>query len=685
MEDSLQDGRKMGRSARLLLGVLALNAACSTPLNTERDRAKRMTPPKIGGEASRSPAPDEAAAAGATGTYQIRIYVDRDYRRESANWQKEAKDLVEAASAITEGLFGAKLHIESIRHWETSNSKDTLSPALDSLARLDPGREVHWVVGLLGSSPLLNASQDQLGMAYVFARHFVVRGLRGAEDITEIENSFKNLSKEERDELIRNRRRHRQASVFLHEWAHTIGAPHARSPEFINAAFYDTRQERFDEYTTRLIAIGLHHWRREQLADSEVHAWGSELQPLLSSVPSGIWEAKSAEQLMSYVEEMEKSAVTPTGGTQLSREDAFHLIRADEALRKGRHADARAELASLVPRYPNDAHVQVLACQVEVAIKPLAPEATKQCERAAALVAPDDLESQINLAEVYLARKEIANAVKTLANVRQRMTAEADAEAATKPGATAAEPKPDSPPAKAPPPAWATVPKENPRKANQPAAAKAVEPKRPMNLAAQPRAWAYLANLYQRAGCLAWAEEAAKRAQDPKAEEAIHKWVTRTRRWLGLGAAGQVPPEKEGELVAQLEQLQERMFQEPQKSLRPAVEALRESFPDAPAPYAAQCALGYRSGNLAEAKKSCERALALDDEAIQAHYLLGLTYLAVRQSKSASTHLERAIQLDPECEGCWRALMNAYRSSNNKRELSALKARYEQQFSKSAP
>src|SRR5262249_60135099 len=113
-----------------------------------------------------------------------------DYRRESNNWQKEVEDLVEASSAITEGLFGAKLHIESIRRWETYNSKDTLSPALDALARLDPGTQVHWVVGFLGSSPLLNASQDQLGTAYLLARHFVVRGLRGAEDITAIENSF---------------------------------------------------------------------------------------------------------------------------------------------------------------------------------------------------------------------------------------------------------------------------------------------------------------------------------------------------------------------------------------------------------------------------------------------------------------------------------------------------------------
>jgi len=109
LEDSLADGGKLGHLGPLLLGILVLGAACRTPWDSERDRAKRMTPPKISGEAS----PDEAAMAGngtrSIGIYQLRIYVDRDYQRESANWKKEAEDLVAAASAITEGLFGAKL------------------------------------------------------------------------------------------------------------------------------------------------------------------------------------------------------------------------------------------------------------------------------------------------------------------------------------------------------------------------------------------------------------------------------------------------------------------------------------------------------------------------------------------------------------------------------------------------
>src|SRR5260370_11804523 len=111
---------------------------------------------------------------------------------------------------------------------------------------MDSGKEVHWVVVFIGSSSLVTASHDQLGGVYLFARHFVLRGLRNAEEITAIEDSFKYLSSQERDQLIRSRRRHRQTAVFLHEWAHTLGAPHAPSPEFINYDHYNSNHTRFN-------------------------------------------------------------------------------------------------------------------------------------------------------------------------------------------------------------------------------------------------------------------------------------------------------------------------------------------------------------------------------------------------------------------------------------------------------
>jgi hypothetical protein len=371
---------------------------------------------------------------------------------------------------------------------------------------------------------LVNPSHDQLGKAYLFARHFVLRGLRNAEEITAIEDSFKYLSSQERDQLIRSRRRHRQIAVFLHEWAHTLGAPHARSPEFINYERYDSKQARFDEDTTKLIAVSLRHWQREALPDAEVQSWGAELQALLSVVPAGSWEATSTEQLRNYVDQMASSAVTSTSGSHLSKLDASQLNRAEQAMRKGRYRDARGEIVPLVTRYPNDAHVRILACQVEVAIGPLTPEASKQCEKAASLE-PDDAESQISLAEVHLVRKDIANAVKSLAKVHEQLTAEASTEAATAPSKDepASKPTADTPAAKGATPAWAAIPKETPPSKTRANPAPEKTAQRPVRkLSTEPRVWAYLADLFHRAGCLTWADDAAKRSLDPEKERAIH-------------------------------------------------------------------------------------------------------------------------------------------------------------------
>src|SRR5258707_8981776 len=103
--------RSFKNSLPMFVGLLAVSAACRTPWDIERDRARRLTPPKIDDQADAARVSDTPAPADGTrvnATYQIRIYVDRDYRRETANWQKELEDVVDHASSITEDLYAAK-------------------------------------------------------------------------------------------------------------------------------------------------------------------------------------------------------------------------------------------------------------------------------------------------------------------------------------------------------------------------------------------------------------------------------------------------------------------------------------------------------------------------------------------------------------------------------------------------
>ncbi|MGZ6123653.1 MAG: hypothetical protein ACXWLR_01765, partial [Myxococcales bacterium] len=80
------------------------------------------------------------------------------------------------------------------------------------------------------------------------------------------------LSTEEREGLARERRVHKEVAVFLHEWAHTLGAFHERSPDWLLSPMYDTAQSAFSEGSARIIRIGLLH--RDVAASKE--SWVKE-------------------------------------------------------------------------------------------------------------------------------------------------------------------------------------------------------------------------------------------------------------------------------------------------------------------------------------------------------------------------------------------------------------------------
>jgi len=57
---------------------------------------------------------------------------------------------------------------------------------LVELARLDPGLDVDWVVGLVSPLPLVSMSFHDLGWAEVPGRHFVLRGMSSIPGISSV-------------------------------------------------------------------------------------------------------------------------------------------------------------------------------------------------------------------------------------------------------------------------------------------------------------------------------------------------------------------------------------------------------------------------------------------------------------------------------------------------------------------
>ena len=73
-------------------------------------------------------------------------------------------------------------------------------------------------------------SFHDLGCARVLGRHFVLRGMTSIAELQDFNRLFPKLDNDEREALYGRRKTHKELSIFLHEWAHTLGALHVQDP-----------------------------------------------------------------------------------------------------------------------------------------------------------------------------------------------------------------------------------------------------------------------------------------------------------------------------------------------------------------------------------------------------------------------------------------------------------------------
>jgi TonB family protein len=191
-------------------------------------RFERGTP--VVQELLEMPSTAEARAARRPRAFRVRAYVDEAYRARVPNWRERIAAQIEDASVVTEDEFGARLELESIRPWEQTVG-DALDGALDLLIRHDPAFEVDWVVGFVGPSHALGNGPDYVGRARFFGRHFVVRAVDSVAPQT----------------------------LFLHEWAHTLGAVHDCAGSWTMLPTYGVMRSSFSPESAWLIRLGLEH------------------------------------------------------------------------------------------------------------------------------------------------------------------------------------------------------------------------------------------------------------------------------------------------------------------------------------------------------------------------------------------------------------------------------------------
>jgi len=335
-------------SVRLRPGHLAflLLASCAgwrSPKDVQRDYARSLRPAEVAPEA---PAPGVPIR-----TLRARAYVDREYRAQTLRWSQRIEQQVARANRVLEAQFGARLELVEVREWERADRTGELPVAMAELAALDPGSDVDWVIGFVSSLPVFSASHEQLGLAQLFGRHMVLRGMDSLAEAQAASEALDLLSEDERQDLLRARRVHKETFVLLHEWAHTLGAFHERNPASILSPAYDKSQSGFSPASREVVALGL---RTRESRDGSVRAaWGKAYRGLVEKYAASAWDAATREDALRASVAM-LGGDTGAGGRPADPPSRAEYARSlcERAVRRSRHDPTTIETCRTAAAVP---------------------------------------------------------------------------------------------------------------------------------------------------------------------------------------------------------------------------------------------------------------------------------------------------------------------------------------------
>lgn len=289
-------------AARAAAALALALAACSPHLEAQRTYSQFLTPARL--------QPAGAEAQPVARVFKVRAYVDPDYRAHAPDWRERIAGQVEQANVILASDFGVRLELEPVREWERARAGDGLEGTLGALLRLDAARDVDWVIGFVAPVPE-DSPRDYhaVGMASMFGRHFVVRAMQTSGDLARIDAVYDQLTEEERTAFARARRVHQEATVFLHEWGHTLGAVHECDSKWIMAPTYSVLRARFSPDSARLVRLGLTH--RDAPSAPEL-GWASAWRAEAVRMQGVAWECEKLERALADADRFLAGAVRPT-------------------------------------------------------------------------------------------------------------------------------------------------------------------------------------------------------------------------------------------------------------------------------------------------------------------------------------------------------------------------------------
>ncbi len=362
-------GSQSIRQACLACVVLVLvSSACGVVAGLERDqkRFERYRPagPGVGAGA-------EGAVREARHVLRVRVYADEAYRRETIEWREHIGSQFDDVNVELAAWFDARVEVVEVVAWTHGAPTDDLSAVLGALRHEAPAPDVDRVVAMTAPLATLSVAQDQLGLAEILGQHLVVRRMNDHAERDALRAQFELASDAERDALYSSRIRHKEATVLLHELAHTLGGLHAREAGMLMSTVYTHTAREFTPTNERTILRAL------------------ELRDELAGQPHGVWRDAALEATGAIVRadtagdrdlsSRARDALLERDPEQLTGAEVAALDEVHGHVSAGRSADAWSALEGLRSTRPEHPVVTVLAC------------AAREGERRAGRTRPDAL------------------------------------------------------------------------------------------------------------------------------------------------------------------------------------------------------------------------------------------------------------------------------------------------------
>jgi hypothetical protein len=270
---------------------------------------------------------------------RLRVYADRDYRSQVMHWQSKLRGQIDRVNRVVGPLYGARFEIESVKDWDRAHAGLPLEAALDELRALDGARDVDFVLGLVTPFRGVATNIHLIGIAPISSRHFVLRGMDDAEEGKALEREFAMLQPGERDKLYADRKGHKEVVIFLHEWAHALGALHVEERTAIMNPAYDPKQTAFTDFEKQLVGAVLERRARDR---GRPFPETDEVRRMMQTAPREEGSAAERAMLMQILAKRDDGAPAQATATSVGGKGgapASALAPLEEALEKLRAND----------------------------------------------------------------------------------------------------------------------------------------------------------------------------------------------------------------------------------------------------------------------------------------------------------------------------------------------------------